>query len=200
MENQHDWLARAQAGEARAFEQLVSYFEARVYQMALRSTGNAEDAADIAQEVFVRVWRRLHEFRGESALSTWIYRVTMNLCIDFSRRKTTKVQTSSLYDEQGEVLPTPDSNPENNPEQAHEDNLVREELRIALAELSDDHRQVVMLRDISGLSYTEIADTLEISQGTVKSRLARARDSLRKTLLQRGNISLPSASNLESRG
>ncbi len=200
METQSDWLSKAQAGDARAFEQLVYQFENRVYQIALRSTRNTADAADITQEVFVRVWKHLHEFRGQSALSTWIYKVTMNLCIDFSRRKQSRVHADTLHDEEGEPLPDPDTTPAHNPEQALESTLVREELRVAVEELSADHREVVMLRDVSGLSYTEIGDALKISQGTVKSRLARGRDALRKTLLQRGNISLPSASNAVERG
>lgn len=199
MTTQPDFLSRAQSGDVHAFEQLVTHFEGRVYQMAFRSTNNAEDAADITQEVFVRVWRRLAEFRGQSALSTWMYRVTMNLCIDHARRKTTRVQTAPLHDEEGEALPTPDATPAHNPEQAYDAATIREELHTAMETLSEEHRQVVLLRDVSGLSYLEIAETLKITQGTVKSRLARGRDALRKNLLSRGNISLPSASKQQER-
>lgn len=187
-------LERAQKGDAFAFEQLVTEYEARVYQMALRSTNRAEDAADITQEVFVRVWKRLSDFRGDSALSTWIYRVTMNLCVDYARRRVGQAPTTALHDENGEPLPVADKNIAHQPSETLENAILRQELQHALEQVSAEHRDVVLLRDVSGLSYTEISQVLRIGEGTVKSRLARARATLRKILLERGNITLPSTS------
>ena len=162
MQSDSTLLERAQKGDAFAFEQIVSEYEGRVYQLALRSTGRPEDAADISQEVFVRVWRRLADFRGESALSTWIYRVTMNLCVDHARRRAGQAPTAALHDEQGEALTLPDETLAHRPEDALENDMLRCELQQALELVSDEHRQVVLLRDVSGLSYTEIAQSLRL--------------------------------------
>lgn len=184
--DEKDILARARRGDTDAFEQLVTCYEKRVYAIALRSTGCPEDAADITQEAFVRAWRSVETFRGESGFSTWIFRITINLCVDFARRKATQVPTRSLtgLEEEERVIPDPAPTPEEHLENAE----LRRELSEALSELSEEHRQIVLLRDVSGLSYTEIAETLKISEGTVKSRLSRGRLALRETLHKRGNL------------
>ena len=181
-------LARAKKGEIAAFESLMTAYENRVYTLALRSTGSEHDAADITQEVF------LDSFRGDSSLSTWLYRVTSNLCVDFARKRAAEGSTASIDDAESPAASIPDPSRAIQPEQAAENQELREELQYALAQLSEEHRRVVLLRDVAGLPYTEIARTLELEEGTVKSRLARARNSLRKILLARGNISLPTSS------
>ena len=172
-------------------------YEKRVYAVALRSCGSPEDAADITQEAFLRAWRAMDSFRGDSGFSTWLFRITMNLCVDFARRKNAAPQTQPLAGEDESEREIPDSAP--TPEQRLENSELGRELAAALAEVSEDHRRIVLLRDVSGLSYTEIAEVLEISEGTVKSRLSRARLALRGVLLARGNI-LAGASSKESRG
>ncbi|MDY3618181.1 RNA polymerase sigma factor [Agathobaculum sp.] len=190
-------LARARRGELAAFEQLVAMYEKRVFAVALRSCGSPEDAADIVQEAFLRAWRAMDSFRGDSGFSTWLFRITMNLCVDFARRKNAAPQTQPLVGEDESEREIPDSAP--TPEERLENSELGRELAAALAEVSEDHRRIVLLRDVSGLSYTEIAEVLEISEGTVKSRLSRARLALRSVLLSRGNI-LAGASSKESRG
>lgn len=185
-------VARARKGELYAFEELVTAYEKRVYALALRSSGNEEDARDIAQEVFLRVYRSLNHFRGDSGFSTWLYRITMNICIDFARKNTGAMLSLSGDDEQ--IKPLPDPRLEHQPEAAAENVSLRDELKTALAELTQEHRDIVLLRDVTGLRYDEIAHTLEITEGTVKSRLARARKNLRDILIKRGNISVPNAS------
>lgn len=187
-------LARAKKGEIAAFESLMTAYENRVYTLALRSTGSEHDAADITQEVFLRAWKSLDSFRGDSSLSTWLYRVTSNLCVDFARKRAAEGSTASIDDAESPAASIPDPSRAIQPEQAAENQELREELQYALAQLSEEHRRVVLLRDVAGLPYTEIARTLELEEGTVKSRLARARNSLRKILLERGNISLPTSS------
>lgn len=186
-------LARAKRGELDAFEELVRRYEKRVYAVALRSSGSPEDAADIVQEVFLRAWRSIESFRGDSGFSTWLFRITMNMCVDFARHKHTQPQTQSIVDEEENERQVPDTAP--TPEEHLENRELGRELAAALEEISEEHRRIVLLRDVSGMSYTEIADVLEISEGTVKSRLSRARIALRKVLLKRGNLFLSAASN-----
>ncbi len=186
------WIQRAQKGDAAAFEQLVTAYERKVYALALRSTGSEADAADLTQEVFLRAWRSLNSFRGDSTVSTWLYRITMNICIDFSRKKS--LQLVPLSDEEGNELPLPDRRTTNSPEAALENQELSRELNTALKQLTPEHRQAILLRDVSGLTYQEIGRMLALEEGTVKSRLARARRNLRNILIKRGNISLPSAS------
>lgn len=187
-------LARAKKGEIAAFESLMTAYENRVYTLALRSTGSAQDAADITQEVFLRAWKSLDSFRGDSSLSTWLYRVTSNLCVDFARKRAAEGNTASIDDTESPAASIPDPSRTIQPEQVVENQELREELQHALAQLSEEHRKVVLLRDVAGLTYIEIARTLGIEEGTVKSRLARARNSLRKILLERGNISRSTSS------
>lgn len=186
-------LARARHGELDAFEELVRRYEKRVYAVALRSSGCPEDAADIVQEVFLRAWRSIESFRGDSGFSTWLFRITMNLCVDHARHKHAQPQTQPIVTEDETERPVPDTAP--TPEEHLENSELGRELAAALEEISEEHRRIVLLRDVSGLSYTEIAEVLEISEGTVKSRLSRARIALRKVLLRRGNLFLSAASN-----
>lgn len=192
-------IARAKKGEIAAFESLMTAYENRIYSLALRSTGSEQDAADITQEVFLRAWKNLDSFRGDSSLSTWLYRVTSNLCVDFARKKAAEGMPTSIDDEESPAADLADPSRMAQPEAAAENSELREELQFALAQLSEEHRRVVLLRDVAGMTYTDIARTLGLEEGTVKSRLARARASLRKILLERGNISL-SASSKQAEG
>ena len=190
-------LARARRGGPAAFEELVRRNEKRVYAVALRSSGSPEDAADITQEVFLRAWRSIEDFRGDSGFSTWLFRITANLCVDFARHRQAQPQTQPLVGEDDAERPIPDTAP--TPEEHLENSELGRELAAALDEISEEHRRIVLLRDVSGLSYTEIAEVLEISEGTVKSRLSRARIALRTILQKRGNL-LPSASSKDTKG
>ena len=186
-------LAQARRGELDAFEELVRRYEKRVYAIALRSAGSPEDAADITQDVFLRAWRSIESFRGDSGFSTWLFRITMNICVDHARHRQTQPQTMALTNDEDEERPIHDTAP--TPEEYLDNSELGRELATALDEVSEKHRRIVLLRDVSGMSYTEIAEILEISEGTVKSRLARARIALRKVLLKRGNILPPASSN-----
>ena len=188
-------LQRAKKGEMAAFESLVTAYERRVYSLALRSTGSEADAADITQEVFLRAYRSLDTFRGESGFSTWLYRITVNLCVDLARKNN---PAESLDDEQ--ALEAPETRGAYQPETALANSELRRELDAALSLVSEEHRKIVILCDVAGMSYADIAAALELEEGTVKSRLARARAALRKILIERGNISLPSASKQTERG
>ena len=192
-------VAQARRGELSAFEELVTRYEKRVYAIALRSSGSPEDAADITQEVFLRAWRSMKDFRGDSGFATWLFRITMNQCVDYARHKQSQPPTQPLVqgeDDEERELPLPDTAP--SPEEHLENSELGRELAAALDEVSDELRRIVLLRDVSGMSYTEIAEILEVSEGTVKSRLSRARIALRKILLKRGNLfHLPSSKDME---
>ena len=192
---EQELVARAKAGDDEAFAQLMHDNEKRIYNLILRMTGNPEDAMDLAQEAFLNAWRGLKFFKGDSAFSTWVYRLASNACIDHLRRQKRR-QDISLpmpVDEEDDSIPDiPDER------FLPEQELERQELRRAVAEglerLSDEHRQVLVMREINGLSYQEIGDILDLEEGTVKSRIARARNSLRKILVEGGNFSNPSSS------
>lgn len=190
-------LQRAKKGEMAAFESLVTAYERRIHALALRSTGSESDAADITQEVFLRAYRALDSFRGDSGFSTWLYRITANLCVDLARKS--KGTPSETLDGEN-TIEVPDLRGEHQPEAALQNKELRRELDIAMSMISEEHRKIVILRDVAGMSYADIAEALELEQGTVKSRLSRARAALRTILIERGNIVLPSASKQTERG
>ena len=183
-------LARSAAeGNESAFAQLVTMYEKRVYGLALRMTGNQEDAADVAQEAFLAAWRGLPTFRGDAGFATWLYRLTSNAAIDHLRKTRRQRTETSLNDgDLDAVDPTP------SPQDQAESEGLREAVRWGMGELSPEHRQVLSMREYRELSYEEIAQELDVDLGTVKSRLSRARSALRKILLKSGNLSgyLPS--------
>ncbi|MCL2409660.1 MAG: RNA polymerase sigma factor [Oscillospiraceae bacterium] len=175
-------------GDTQAFEELVIANEKIVYNLAMKMTGNIEDAQDITQEVFIKVYRGLMNFRGESKFSVWIYRMTYNLAIDFIRHRARSAKTIPL------TYPDDDDTPLELPsmDELPEDHALREELRRnidgCIEALSPDHRAVFTMREVAGLSYAEIAESLHVSEGTVKSRLARARQNLVKYLSAKGTF------------
>lgn len=193
-------LRRAAAGgDECAFGELVRLYENKVYTLALRICGDPEDARDAAQEAFLSAWRGLPSFRGDAELSTWIYRLTSNAAIDQLRR--TKRQRGEVSLDDGELgLTVRDSAP--GPQEAAEGAELRSAVAAGLTRLSPDHRQVLSLREVQGLSYEEIAQVLEVDLGTVKSRISRARRALRKILLESGNLSgyLPSKETKDAKG
>ena len=187
---EQELVARARRGDESAFEALVTENEKRIYNLCRRLTGNQEDAAELTQEAFLNAWRGLGRFQGESSFSTWLYRLATNACIDFLRkekRRRSLSMTVSLDDEEeARQVELPDER------YAPEGALERAEARRAVAEglerLTLEHRQVLVMREIHGLSYAEIGQVLGLEEGTVKSRIARARGALRKVLTERGNL------------
>ena len=201
MQDEQASIQLAKEGDEQAFEALVTAYERKVYNYALRSTGNEQDAMDITQEVFLRVFRSLSGFKEESSFSTWLYRITFNICIDFSRKNAKRNENSLSLDGEaadGKELELPDER--HAPETAYDRKELREEIAGAILRLSEQHREVLVMREISGLSYAEIAEVLELEEGTVKSRIARARENLRKIIVATGNIFGPKASNTHERG
>lgn len=182
-------IRRVNEGDVNAFEELVAAYEKNVYNLALRMTGNAQDAEDMAQEAFIKAYNSLPSFRGDSKFSVWLYRIVSNVCLDFLRRQNRRPTSSlSVEDEDGEEtqLDVPDES--QSPELLLERSLTRDAVQRGLLALSGEQRQILLLREIQGLSYEEIAQALELETGTVKSRIFRARKRLCAFLLQDGNI------------
>ena len=186
----------AQKGDTSAFGQLVEAHQSKIYSLCYRMTGNAEDAADLTQEVFLSAWRSLGSFQSQAAFSTWLYRLTSNACIDFLRkekRRSALSLTTEGEEEEGRELEVADQR--FSPERELEKKEARRAVREGLAALSPEHRQVLVLREMEGLSYTEMAHLLDLEEGTVKSRLARARLALKDFLQKSGNFFVPEPSN-----
>jgi RNA polymerase sigma-70 factor (ECF subfamily) len=183
-------IEKVRSGDTDAFEALVSENQKKVYNLALKMTGNENDALDISQEAFIKAYTGLRNFRGESRFSVWLYRLTYNLSIDFIR-KNQRNQVSSLtyIDDSGDYADyeIPDISYE--PESEIEKRELREAISKGIAELPDKHREILVMREITGMSYEDIAVTLGLSEGTVKSRLSRARQGLVVILNKYGTFS-----------
>ena len=196
-EQEREIIDRVLSGDTEAFEALVLEHQNKVYSLALRMVGNEEDARDMAQEAFIRAFNSLTGFRGDSKFSVWLYRLTSNICIDFLRSRAKKRTVSMTWtDEEGEdagELEIPDETW--SPERELERRMTRESVRRGLDSLSPPYREILVLREINGLSYDEIASVLGIEEGTVKSRIFRARKKLCDFLIKEGNIPVPGASN-----
>jgi RNA polymerase sigma-70 factor (ECF subfamily) len=177
-------VERAKRGDVQAFEQLISQYEKKVFNTAYRLTGNYEDAADVAQEAFLRAYSSIPEFRGDSSFATWLFRIVHNACLDELRKRKRQRATSldeTVAGEDGEMdrqLAVADAS--DGPEQALERVEVQRTVQESISALDEEYRLVVVMRDIQGYSYNEIADALGINLGTVKSRLNRARNALKE--------------------
>lgn len=193
---EQELVQAAQQGDQGAFSQLVEQNQGKIYSLCYRMTGNSEDAADLTQEAFLNAWRGLSKFGGQSSFSTWLYRLASNACIDFLRREKRRSALSMTLESKDEDDHQADLPDERwSPERELERKESRQALQAGLAALSPEHREVLLLRETEGLSYQEIARCLGLEDGTVKSRIARARMSLREFLLKSGNFSLPPSSN-----
>lgn len=174
-------------GDLHAFERLVARYETRVYTIAYRYVGNYSDASDLSQEALIRVYRSIGSFRGDSTFLTWLYRVVTNVCKDELRRRARQKAVS--MDEMIEHGRTPVAEAvQRLPEEAVLRKEWQEEVQQVLNSLTEEHRMVVVMRDIQGYTYEEIAGFLQCSLGTVKSRLNRARNILKDRLLSRNDL------------
>ena len=181
----------AQKGDTSAFGQLVEAHQSKIYSLCYRMTGNAEDAADLTQEVFLSAWRSLSRFQEQSSFGTWVYRMATNASIDFLRREKRRQVLSMTMEEDSEERQAQVPDERYSPHRLLEQKEARQAVADALAALSPEHRQVLVLREMEGLSYHEIGQLLGLEEGTVKSRIARARLALRDFLIKSGNFSAP---------
>ncbi len=194
-------VSRARDGDAAAFGQLVEAYEKRVFNLAYRMVGNREDAADLAQEALVRAYKAMRRFREQAQFSTWLYRIVVNVCLDHQRSKLRHPTVSLDEPVAGDDgnIPRQIEADVLDPSAEYERIETQQTVHRAIGRLAEDHRTVVVLRDIQGMAYEEIADVLGIALGTVKSRLNRARMAL-KDELQRSELLLPASVYAGSRG
>lgn len=182
-------IEKVLGGDANAFEELVLKYEKTVYNLALRMVGDRDDASDMTQEAFIKAYGSLSSFRGDSKFSVWIYRITTNVCLDFLRSKSRKQQVSltvSDDDDEDAQLDIPD--PSSTPEQQLIKKISMQSVEEGLKTLPDKQRQILVMRELGGMSYAEIGAALSLEEGTVKSRIFRARKRLCTFLLDSGNI------------
>lgn len=182
-------VERCQQGDQAAFRALVERYQRKVFNLAYGMVRNPDDAMELVQEAFVKAYRNLERFQGSSSFYTWLYRITVNVCIDFIRR-TKKTAAPLDYDDrvahheevnQGE-FPLVSSMGTETPSRVQGRRELGEQIQRALEGLSEAHREIVLLREVEGLSYSEIAEALDIPKGTVMSRLFHARQNLQRVL------------------
>jgi RNA polymerase sigma-70 factor (ECF subfamily) len=181
-----DLVARSQAGDTGAFNELVTRYRNRAYAMIYNMVRNEQDAWDLAQDGFLKAWKSISRFRGQSSFYTWLYRILMNVTIDSLRRK--QIEGGTEFDDQvglQHIAPGAATAPKSEMEPAARisDKEIRERIDEAIAKLSPEHRTAIVMREIDGLEYTEIAEQMGCSLGTVMSRLFYARKKL-QTLLK----------------
>jgi RNA polymerase sigma-70 factor (ECF subfamily) len=181
------FVSRLQVNEDAAYDELVRVYSASIYHVAYRMLGDAADASDVVQDIFLKIFRNIGGFKGEAALKTWIFKIAFSEILNRLRwwKRRRRFATMSL-DEQSNGSPATeyvaDSGP--TPEEILQSKERENAIQQALRRISHEHRSIIVLRDIEGFSYNEIADVLGVSMGTVKSRLARARADLKKSLMR----------------
>ncbi len=178
-------VARSQAGDTSAFNELVTRYRSRAFSMIYQMTRNEQDAWDLAQDGFVKAWKSIGRFRGQSSFYTWLYRILMNVTIDSLRRK--HIASGTEFDDQiglRQIEPGAATAPraELQPAEKISDKEIRGRIDEAIAKLSPEHRAAIVMREIDGLEYSEIAEQMDCSIGTVMSRLFYARKKLQALL------------------
>jgi RNA polymerase sigma-70 factor, ECF subfamily len=181
-------VKRVRGGDQRAFKLLVERYQRKVYAVALGMLKDKEEARDVSQEAFVKVYKYLDHFKGDSSFYTWLYRITINICIDVVRRKGTAGGDMEVFDESiasdlaqarigalGSRLGT-------NPQKSALRRELAEKIQEALAVVPEKHRAILLLREVEGMSYEDLSRTLDIPKGTVMSRLFHARAKVQKIL------------------
>lgn len=183
-EGDGELVRAAQEGDEGAFRQLVEKYQRRIFQLALGMLKDPDEAMDIAQETFVRVHKYLPSFKGESSFFTWTYRIGMNLCLDAQRRagRAHRVDLEDGDEAELEAAMDPPSHALAGPSRQVLNEELRGKLEEALQSLSENHRAILLLRELEGLSYEELAKVLGIRKGTVMSRLFHARLKMQKKL------------------
>ena len=188
-------LRRAQKGDAQAFEQLVTPHEQMLWRVCWHYTHHQEDAADCLQETMLKAWRAIKSYRSECSLSSWLFRIASTVCLDFLRKQKRLPQTESADELAEEGFSPVDESP--TPDEAILKAESADSIRAAIDSLPGDMRTVIILYALQGLPYEEIADTMNTSVGTVKSRLNRARQKIAKFLADGNNPPTPSSINVK---
>ncbi len=174
------------SGDVDAFEELIKGYKKMAYNIALRVLRNKEDAEDISQEALIKVFKNIGSFNMKSSFKVWLYRIVMNTCLDFKRKKNIVTYSidKPLENDENEIM---QDIPDNtyNPDIVIQNELESKMLYDSIDSLDDDFRTVIVLRDMQGLSYKDIASVLSCNEGTVKSRLNRARNKLKEIITKK---------------
>ncbi len=189
MEVSKKLIKQAIKGNMKAFETLILQFEKPVYNLVFQMMGNEQDALDVTQEVFIKLYRSIGKFRFKSKFSTWVYRVAVNTCID-ELRKLKKYEKKldyidQAYESEEKSYKKQYVDKGKTPEEVAIQNENVTEIRYSINQLKEDYRTIIILRDIKNFSYEEIAKILDCTLGTVKSRLSRARQQLKKEIVKK---------------
>ena len=176
-------ITECRAGNTAAFGTLVSRYEDRLFNTVVRLVDNAEDARDVVQEAFLHAYQSLHAFKGDSLFFTWLYRIAVNTAISMKRKKRHVLRIQPGGEEKNTIDPL---DPSESTRPGHAIEMAEEERKVheALSKLSTEHRAVLVMKDMQGMKYEEMADVLGVPVGTVRSRLHRARLEIRELFLQ----------------
>lgn len=166
--------------DSKAFEVLIKTYENKIYNLCYYILKNKDDAFDASQETCLKIYRFINKFKGDSKFSTWVYRVTYNTCLDYIKKKRDELSYEDVFSIQTQA--------EGKVDGIIESKELKFEIKRCILNLSYDFRTVIILRDIEGLAYQEIADILDIEVGTVKSRINRAREALKNELIKNGIV------------
>lgn len=178
--NDIDLITLFQAGDQSAFDGILRRHQDRIYNLCLHILGNTHDAEDAAQDVFIKAYQSLHKFQPNASLYTWLYRIAVNTCIDYKRRPLFQSLFRRSPEGKEIMIDTPSHAP--SPERLYESVQIERALQQGLAAISPKLRAAILLREVEGLSYEEISEVLDVSLGTVKSRISRAREELLEKL------------------
>jgi RNA polymerase sigma-70 factor (ECF subfamily) len=181
---------RIKKGDEKAFRELFEKYYKRIYGVIFGMLHDQEKAMDLSQEVFIRVFRSIGSFEFKSGFYTWLYRIALNICIDYRRKPSASADRNILFDDRikhdsdscEEHFPTVGSSSTSNPENELDREELREQITECMKKLPEKHREILLLRDVEGLSYDEISEIIECPKGTVMSRLFNARAQLRELL------------------
>ncbi len=190
MDTERQLVQKCKNGDIRSFELLIESYQKKIFNIAFRMLGNQEDALDVTQEVFIKIYKSISSFKEESSLSTWIYRIATNVCLDElrKRKKTKMVSMDSPIQLNGGEINVQMQDQGLHPDELIEQKELKTQIKKAINCLKDEHKIVIILRDINGYSYEEISKIMECSLGTVKSRINRARNSLKSILLKKKEL------------
>ena len=173
-------INRFKDGDASAFDEIIFKYQDKIYNLCRHILGNSHDAEDAAQDVFLKAYQNLNKFKPDSSLYTWLYRIAVNTCIDYRRKPL--FESLLKTSKEGDVFAVDRPADSPSPERLYESKQISNAIQLALGRLSKKLRTVIVLKEIEGLSYEEMAEVLDVSIGTVKSRISRAREELKKLL------------------
>ncbi|MEG0585124.1 MAG: sigma-70 family RNA polymerase sigma factor [Christensenellaceae bacterium] len=175
--HENEWIKTAQKGDNDAFCELISTYESKIYNIAYKFMRNTHDAQDAAQEAIIKMYANLSKFHFNASFSTWMYRVVANTCLDLLRKQKSSVPIEDYADFM--------ISKEGNPDEKAINHELRHNIRQALKLLPQKYMEIIVLRDVQGLSYEEVSKILKLSDGTVKSRLSRGRQKLKNILIEK---------------